>query len=202
MKIIAFTGFAKSGKTTACEYLQNKIDEECDFQLYMSQRYSFAAPLRRIADSIYPDVDFYDSSVKEKVNDNIGKSPREILQLLGTDVARKIHLSTWTDMAKREILSTMNDGLTESIVLIDDMRFPNEYEVLQQLEDTEGEISFFPCALYRSEVSPEISEELHESERRIVEVCKRTSYTIVNNGTLEQYYSQLEGFWHYVDRQS
>ena len=194
MKIIAFTGFARSGKTTACEYLQQLLDETYDFNTFISQRYSFAAPLRSIASQLYPTVDFYDPKKKEVVNEDIGKSPRQVLQLLGTDVARKIYTKTWTDMAKWQILSAKDSDL-EQVILIDDMRFPNEYEVLEELDREYDHISFFPCAVSRSEVHPDMSGELHPSESMILEVCRNPIIMIGNNKTIDEYHEKLKEFW-------
>jgi hypothetical protein len=53
-------------------------------------------------------------------------SPREALQLLGTEVARQIHPDTWTRHLLRRIAACSAD-----VVAVPDVRFPNEADALR-----------------------------------------------------------------------
>lgn len=60
-----------------------------------------------------------------------GKTCRWMMQTLGTDWGRRLITPTiWIDVAKAKILRLLNDGWR---VVVDDMRFENEYEAIKEL---------------------------------------------------------------------
>lgn len=119
MKVIGFTGLPRVGKTTAANYLAENETTRLE---------SFADPLKKAASIIYPQVgeDWYNEK-KDEVNEELGLTPRYILQKLGTEVGRGIHEDTWILNMKSRIYEHSENGI--SMVVIDDVRFPNELEV-------------------------------------------------------------------------
>ena len=109
--LIGFAGKARSGKDTAGKYL---VDE------YQFLRYSFAQPLKDAAKIMFHLTD-EQVEQKENVIEPWGKSPRELYQLLGTDVARSIDVNVWVKGA--EIFKQENTGRS---IVITDVRFSNE----------------------------------------------------------------------------
>ena len=109
--IIGFAGKARSGKDTAGKYL---VDE------YQFVHYYFAKPLKDGAKVMF---NLTDEQVKnkEKIVEPWGKSPRQIYQLLGTDVARTLDVNVWVKNA--EMFVKNNPGRS---VVITDVRFANE----------------------------------------------------------------------------
>ena len=111
--LIGFAGKARSGKDTAGKYQGDK---------YRFVRYSFAQPLKDGAKAMFNLTDEQIEN-KEKVIEPWGRSPRELYQLLGTDVARSIDVRVWIKNA--EMFIKKRAGLS---VVITDVRFSNEAE--------------------------------------------------------------------------
>ncbi len=66
-------------------------------------------------------------SEKEKRIDELGKSPRQLMQLLGTDWGRHlIHEDMWVMAAKKRL-----DALEDFNVVFDDVRFENEAKMIR-----------------------------------------------------------------------
>jgi hypothetical protein len=107
--LIAFAGPKGIGKSTAAQYLVTK---------YGYERRSFADPLRNMLRVLgLTDEDF--GRFKEVPNANLaGKTPRQAMQLLGTEWGRNmIGVDLWAEAAVRD--------LPEGVVF-DDCRFENE----------------------------------------------------------------------------
>lgn len=67
---------------------------------------------------------------KETILPVIGVSTRRLMQTLGTDWGRNIIKSTiWVDVTWAHISRLLSDGWK---VVVDDVRFPNEFDVLKQ----------------------------------------------------------------------
>ena len=130
MPIFGFTGFAGSGKSTACQILK----EDYGFAVL-----SFADGLREMAMDIDPQVSsvpmgpgyaplpiHYSDAMEmygyEKAKEKLPEF-RRFLQRLGTDGIRKhIGSHTWVEMAEARIESLWT--------CFDDLRFPNEAEMI------------------------------------------------------------------------
>lgn len=86
----------------------------------------FADPLYAAVEAItgIPQGDLRDRRMKEQTIPWLGKSPREMLQLLGTEYGRKaISESLWVDRAMRRVAENEASGLS---TVITDVRFDNE----------------------------------------------------------------------------
>tara|TARA_Y100000590_G_scaffold214413_1_gene243042 strand:+ start:1058 stop:1615 length:558 start_codon:yes stop_codon:yes gene_type:complete len=116
--LIGFAGKARSGKDTAGAYLVDK---------YHFLRYSFAQPLKDGAKAMFNLTDEQMEN-KEKVIEPWGRSPRELYQLLGTDIARTIDKRVWIKNAEM----FMKKSVGRSVV-ITDVRFKNEAEWIKSL---------------------------------------------------------------------
>lgn len=120
--IIGIAGRAGAGKDTVAQFI---LDEHPDWQ-----RVAFADPLRRVAADLYElDAEqMSDRDLKEQAIPEWGLSPRQILQRLGTEVARSIHPQTWVLYALRTIADSSASGF-----VIPDTRFENEVQLIRQL---------------------------------------------------------------------
>jgi hypothetical protein len=120
-KLIGLTGKAGVGKTTLAEYFS---DNE-KFKIM-----SYATPLKE-ALSVMTGEDislFTDHSLKEQEIKWIGRTPRQIMQLFGTDFVRDmIHPDFWVLRMKQELLKSQDD------IIIDDIRFDNEADLVREL---------------------------------------------------------------------
>jgi hypothetical protein len=103
-----------------------------------------------------------------------GKSPRQFMQLLGTEFGRDlIHEDLWVNAWKRRVA-----GLDKTVTT--DIRFPNE---AQALAEAGGK-------LYRIERDTDVNiYSLHESEKHIPYL--KVSAIIDNFGTVEQLHQEM-----------
>lgn len=116
--LIAFTGLATSGKTSAVSALH-------------AHRIAFADPLKEMVRILTA------SSDKESRPPELcGKSVREALQSLGTDWGRNmIGENIWIEAARKRISAALAKQVASSgeVIVIDDCRFDNEAELIKSL---------------------------------------------------------------------
>lgn len=80
MKIIGLCGEKGSGKDTVYEFIKEK---------YKTKRFAFADPLKESLKKLFLwDDNNFSVDNKEKIDDYWGVSPRQMCQLMGTDVLR------------------------------------------------------------------------------------------------------------------
>ena len=110
-KIIAFCGEKGSGKSTAAEALETYLGGIL--------RRSFASPLKESCGALFglTDAQLYGDE-KEIVDPRYGRTPREILQGVGTFYRETYGADFWVQALARRI-----EG---PIAVIDDCRYPNE----------------------------------------------------------------------------
>lgn len=124
-RLIAFCSPAPgSGKSTAADHLVNS---------YGFERLSFATPLKKMADAFlfamgmsnYEITQRLYGSRKEEVIPSLGVSARHVMRTIGDEWGRQcIKESVWVDVTIARAKEIMKHGRS---VVIDDMRFPNEY---------------------------------------------------------------------------
>lgn len=125
MTIIGIHGLAGAGKDTVADYLVEQYDFE---------KIAFAQPIKDAAQIIfglYPEV-FIDRELKERVIPWLGKSPRQIAQLIGTEFGRQ-HFGDdiWIKVAKQRIDAWREEVVDQTFhplcgIVITDVRFENE----------------------------------------------------------------------------
>ena len=75
-----------------------------------------------------------DGDRKGEVIPVLGKTPRELMQTLGTEWGRQmVHLDIWVAAVRKLVVDAAAAGQS---VVIDDMRFPNEFEMVKGLGGT------------------------------------------------------------------
>ena len=166
-RLIGFAGKARSGKDTAGEYL---VDN------YNFLRYSFAQPLKDATKIMFGLTDEQIKD-KEKAAEPWGRSPRELYQKLGTDIARSIDVNVWVKGADM----FMKRNPSHSVV-VTDVRFSNEAFWIR----SQGGLVVF----------------LHSDTRGIFEGGGHSSenglegsdvdIVLQNDGTIEALYAKLE----------
>jgi len=110
--IIGLSGGKGCGKSSVARILERKYGYEI---------LSFATPIKEMLKAMgLRDAELNDPVLKEIKLDEYGKSPREIMQLLGTEFGRvMIADDIWVTAMKRKIQPGTK-------VVIDDVRFENE----------------------------------------------------------------------------
>ena len=119
IKLVALTGAAGSGKSTVAKHLSN--------QRIPFARTKFSGTLKKMLMQI-PDVttDMIEGELKEEPQELFGgKTPREVMQTLGTEWGRdSVYSKIWLDSWERSI----ND-LT--YIVVEDLRYLNEAELVK-----------------------------------------------------------------------
>ena len=164
--IIGLTGAAGSGKNTVADML-------CEMAFFT--QIGFADPLYSMISSMtgLPEAILRDRAVKEATIDWLGKSPRELLQNLGTEWGREfIGEHVWVTACMRRAMDFVQAGRG---VVITDVRFSNEAQAIFQA----GGVVWRVLRPAGGVGGPAMS---HQSERGIA--GDLVSRTIVNDGDI------------------
>lgn len=121
--VIALTGFAGSGKSTASKYLVEK---------HGYQLVKFAGPLKDMLRAIGLSEAQIEGELKEEPCEWLqGATPRHAMQTLGTQWGRAcIGPSFWIELWVRRVNQVIATG---GRVVVDDCRFPNEADEVRKL---------------------------------------------------------------------
>lgn len=159
--LIAIAGKARTGKNTLADFIEAQ---------YGGYQYSFAAPIKRMLKAGL-NIDMEDpfwSERKEQVIPAVGRSPRELMQTLGTEWGRQlVHPDVWVTLAA-DVLRKRGPGM-----IIADMRFENEAAWVRKLGGTVIHIQRESAAA----VNP------HKSEDGVIK--HPSDIEFFNNGSLE-----------------
>jgi len=144
--IIGLAGYAGTGKTTFANFMR-KNTTDCVV-------YSFAYPLKKACSVFtgYPIEYFMSRELKSQILPEYGKTPRQIMQIFGTECVRDlIHEDLWVINMERAIRKCPHKH-----VIIDDVRRENEARLITE---TFGGVVL---KLVRDGIEPESD---HSSER-------------------------------------
>lgn len=122
-KLIGLTGKARSGKDTVGSILAEQ---------YGAQRLSFAEPIRNMLRALPLELSYehFHGSLKEVELPVLGKSPRQMMQTLGTEWGRVcVNNDIWLKLAAVQLDAWKEAGLN---AVITDVRFENEAHLIRQ----------------------------------------------------------------------
>lgn len=171
--LIGLHGLARTGKDTAANYLAAH---------YLLAVYAFASPLKIALQQMFNlTAEQLNGALKETPLAIIGKSPRELMQLLGTEWGRhRVHNDLWLLLARQNMdnMLELQDGYLPGFV-ISDVRFENE---ARWIRDQGGTVVHLlrPDA---AAVNPHVSEAgvaVHDND-----------FVIHNDADLQHMYDQL-----------
>jgi hypothetical protein len=144
MRLIGLTGAAGSGKDAAADYLVAQ---------HAWRKVSFAQPLKDGLCAMFgwsPD-EMNDREWKERMLPDIGKSPRQLMQTIGTEWGREmVRPDLWLILARDRITNHINCGAD---VVVSDVRFDNEAEMIRGMGGTIVHISRASIASVSAHVS-------------------------------------------------
>lgn len=121
--LIGIYGKARSGKDTVANHL---------FHEWGFVKYSFANPLKSIVAELFDMTnEQMNGDLKEVVDERYGKSPRWLLQHIGTDVFRALYENVWSDLGIRRYNNAKKEHGPDIRMVIPDVRFPNEMEAIK-----------------------------------------------------------------------
>lgn len=160
--IIGITGPAMSGKTTAANILKPLLPSFSIYSFATPMKYMLIGGLGLTHDQVFDDQ-------KTVVDPRYDKTPREILQTLGTEWGRQmVHPDIWVNA-----LDSMIDGNG----IIDDVRFENEAEYVRK----HGRLIHIK--------GRNMMKDDHVSEAGVKQIAR--DIVIWNDGTLDDFYQDL-----------
>lgn len=171
--LIGLTGRARSGKTTAAEHL---------IGTYLLEHYAFADPLRDGLMAIFNlDPSDFEGDHKEQSLAWLGRSPRELMQSMGTEWARNtVHPDVWVKLAEQNI-DYMSIAMSEVIgFVVSDVRFENEADFIRN----RGGTVIHVCREGTPSIHP------HISEAGIT--VRQDDLIVQNNDTIEAFLLSLD----------
>lgn len=169
-KIIGITGLANAGKDTLADYIITKN------HTYLKT--AFAKPIKDMMINFlgFTEKQCYDQQLKQQKDNFWNMSPRDAMLLIGTKLFRENwRYDFWVKLMEKTILDHNNQNY-----IISDVRFENEAEMIKN----NGGIII---RVIRPNNPIKVE---HVSEKGFNE--KLIDYNIINDGTLEQYYSKIE----------
>jgi energy-coupling factor transporter ATP-binding protein EcfA2 len=169
--IIALTGKRGSGKSTLARY----ITHVCAERELPCVTFSFATPLKMACHIMFGgDTSHWFGNKKEEILPHLGKTPRELMQKLGTEFVRdKVDELMWVKMMQANI-EQASKSLESCVILIDDLRFGNEAVAIREA----GGTIFKICLDTMEDVVTE-DPNVHRSERGVANEHIDTIYTCV-----------------------
>lgn len=181
-KLIGLTGKARTGKDTVAKILQETYEGVVTI--------SFAEPIRNALRGMIGLTDEHlHGSLKEEPLGWIDKSPRQLMQTLGTQWGRElVDDQIWIKLAKRNIDKYLSLGLN---VVVTDVRFENEATLIRDMGGT-------VCHMYRPFVQ---AVSAHASEAG-VKFEQGRDITIFNNGNLATLKQNVIDVWEFIERTS
>lgn len=171
--LIGLTGRARSGKTTAAEYLVGT---------YLLEHYAFADPLRDGLMAIFNlDPTDFEGDRKEQPLAWLERSPRQLMQSMGTEWARNtVHPDIWVKLAAQN-LDYMTNALGAVLgFVVSDVRFENEAHLIRRRGGTVIHIARNDAQA----VNPHISE--------AGVGVRKDDLILRNNGTIDEFLRSLD----------
>ncbi len=171
MLVGLYASYPQAGKSSVAQYLVKHYD---------FAQVKFADTLKKMAYVFLSDLgienpeEYIEGSRKEEVLPHIWVTTRWIMQSIGTEWARdQIHRDTWLFIVRQKIKQ-------HEKVVIDDLRFPNEYDMLKDM-------MAFLVKIERPGYSQKVN---HQSEGSLDEMS--FDLVLVNDGSLVDLYNQIE----------
>lgn len=170
--IIGLTGRARVGKDTVARFI---VAARGGYQ------YSFADPMRAMLKAGF-NIDLNDPywiQHKEDIIPAIGKSPRELMQTLGTEWGRNlINEDIWLILARQRLLSS-GPGM-----VVADVRFDNEAEWVRKLG---GRIIH---------ITRDSAERVKQHASEVGVAQEAGDGILINNGTLQDLQQSVKDLFH------
>lgn len=135
--IIALSGYAKSGKDTVAEMIQEIYPDKWEVKKFSGKLKLIASILTGIPEHMFEDQDFKTSILGEEWWKNYGDfyhqtTVRDFLQILGTDAIRNgLHTNAWVNALMADYKPAKMDQYNPSNWIITDCRFPNEAQAVK-----------------------------------------------------------------------
>lgn len=169
-KIIGLTGPAGSGKDTIADWLESTHGFE---------RLALADPIRLgLQNMLDLSYTVFRPGIKEQVIPWLGRSPRELMQTLGTEWGRHmVRRDLWLRVAERTVAAA---AAAQNPIVITDIRFEDEAAWLRGLGGAIWHVNRPGVAEVRG----------HVSEAGVA--CGERDVTIYNDGSIEYLFAVVD----------
>lgn len=180
--VILIVGSKFCGKTTAANYIKTKIPKSVEL--------TFAGPLKKACESIFllSEKQLHDQEYKKAIDSRWDVTPREIFQKVGDlfrdylhEVLPKLNLPQgliFTSNMHHRIKELQESDNPPKLIIISDGRLPDEHNYVKSLKNS------YSIRLIRDTMESDS----HKSEQ----INFTTDSIIINNGTLEELYKQID----------
>ena len=179
-KVIAVYGYKRSGKDTIADFMVKK---------YNYEKICIAEPLKEVCKILFDLSDdmLNGSSKEEPLQKWHGKTPRQLLQFMGTEVMQykmrefmpECNRNFWIDKICHKIKSNPNQKF-----IIPDLRFMHEFDALEKQIGKEN-------IMFINVIKPDLDEnDTHESEFDWKKI--NTPHKIYNSNTIDHLYTELD----------
>lgn len=166
--IIGLVGKKQVGKDTVAQYLVNYYD---------FIQHAYAAPLKKACQVLFllESEQLHVNRLKEQTDPRWGKTPREMMQLVGTDLFRQ-HVDQ--DFWVKHMEHWLNEHTDKNKnIVISDVRFQNEADLIRK----KGGVLWL---IERDTV-------FHDNHQSETQHIHHIDTTIVNNTSLDDLYTQI-----------
>jgi len=157
--VIGISARKGGGKDTAAANILSRLIPN-----HSCKTIRFAGGLKTVMRKCFGITEFTSQESKDVAMDN-GKSVREVLQYIGTDVMRSIDPNCWVNWWESEVLACWREHF---LIVVPDVRFPNEVKAIQDMGGKVIRLTRCPRP-----------EDEHESETALDAM---TDYTIAGDG--------------------
>lgn len=193
--LIGLVGKKQSGKDTMADYMITYSNEHYHHDFI---KISFAQPLKTIVKELFSlqEEQLHDSNKKETVIPQWNKTPRQLLQWLGTDILKKyvgddifiIHLENRIKQERER-----NPGIG---IIVTDVRFENEAALIRRLNGTLIRVQEEQTTIAGDEITQKQDMHISETESEKID----THFTIYNNKTygMDPYKEKIRNLVHII----
>lgn len=174
-KLFGIAGKARTGKDTVANYMRG---------IHKMHTYAFADPIKKAASEMFgiPLHHFYDEDLKESTNNFWGYSPRQMIQMLGTEGGRDLFREDiWVKRGEVEWSNFCATNVNKKGMVFTDVRFENEAEMIRLAG---GSI----IHVFRDSAQ-QINAHISEAG---IEVDEVKDWVIHNNGTLSELFKSVD----------
>jgi hypothetical protein len=181
--IVGFYGHAGAGKDTTADWFGSIYRQNHPVVI---SKFAFAKPVKDAAAEMFGVPRWYFDTVedKEKIDPFWNLSPRQMAQLVGTEMGRDIiSQDIWL---KR--MQVQWNTFVPTVALITDVRFQNEVDwILQQ--------GGWICHITREGANGAVGIANHRSEQTLLFPQSDRTYLLKNDGTLKDLQKEISKFY-------
>ncbi len=185
--LIGLAGRISSGKDTVGGFIKQYLSR---YGISVTTLVSFAEPLKKICQEVYAftNEQMTDRTLKEMGDiryprgDRSFLTPREAMQLLGTEWGRRCYPNTWSHLGMRRASALLASG---NHVVFTDCRFVGEATAIR---DAGGEV----WRIHRKIADEVVATHTSETEMDTPTFTKLVSRVVNNDGTLEQLFDAVK----------